>query len=492
MLRRFLPSPRIATRRVRLLSTTASDRLVGYSPMAQGGPVNTNSTYIPTEKDVTTAGGVWAPTSAKRDALAEFKTAAAGKSLDEQATKEEKLDLYLVDGMILIGKCSDSSVLHLSEPADKMNAVETWWMKEKVTEDALLYQVQWKERLTDLSKKMDALLASMPADRCLRDIRDYMDAQDTLSDEEKKQGTPLAERAFPLMTVLEGEELTQQKVTEENLEQAISRFRLIIAQEAAKMLIERWDHLTTPSDHDVDRAAVQGIDLTKQDKVLSQLQMQSVLESFIQGDCASRVESLWALFDKEEDGLLDEDKMNMVCEMAIEPVGKALERLHDESLAASPARKPLEEFSAAPPSMGWRERRKDNCLKKNLKKMFRTTCKNHFRDEVEVNHRLRCIYAWANKKHQDNKIESVHVEEQGLAGRKRYVELKPKISLEEFREVQQIHFAHLDRVAQEFLKSYREDILIKQGKGRQRSEFYRESALFLTVVAIADFIITSL
>ncbi|GAX19403.1 hypothetical protein FisN_4Lh384 [Fistulifera solaris] len=492
MLRRCLPSPRITTRRVRLLSTTASDRLVGYSPMAQGGPVNTNSTYIPTEKDVTTAGGVWAPTSAKRDALAEFKTAAAGKSLDEQATKEEKLDLYLVDGMVLIGKCTDGSLLNLSDPADKMNAVETWWMKEKVTEDTLLYQVQWKERLTDLSKKMDALLASMPADRCLRDIRDYMDAQDTLTDEDKKQETPLGERAFPLMTGLDGEELTQQKVTEENLEQAISRFRLIMAQEAAKMLIERWDHLTTPSDHDVDRAAVQGIDLTKQDKVLSHLQMQLVLESFIQGDCASRVESLWGMFNKEGDGLLDEDKMNMVCELAIEPVGKALERLHDESLAASPARKVLEEFSATPPSMGWREGRKDTAIKKNLKKMFRTTCKYHFRDEVEVNHRLRCIYAWANKKHQDNKIESVHVEEQGLTGRKRYVELKPKISLEEFREVQRIHFTHLDRVAQEFLKSYREDILIKQGKGRRRSEFYRESALFLTVVAIADFIITSL
>jgi len=47
-----------------------------------------------------------------------------------------------------------------------------------------------------------------------------------------------------------------------------------------------------------------------------------------------------------------------------------------------------------------------------------------------------------NEKHQGNKLDSVLVEDEGWTGRKRYVELSPKISLPEFREVQQEHFTH--------------------------------------------------
>ena len=112
--------------------------------------------------------------------------------------------------------------------------------------------------------------------------------------------------------------------------------------------------------------------------------------------------------------------------------------------------------------------------------------------EVEMPHRLRCIYAWANKGHQDNKIQSVVVDEIAWTGRKRYVELPPKISLPEFRQVQQEHFTHLDRVAAEYLKSFREDLWIRQGKGRQRAELYRDCALFMAVVCGIDYIIITL
>ena len=58
---------------------------------------------IPTAQDVTTSGGVWAPTSAKRDKLAEYKTALTEDqdTLDDAATDDQKLDLFLVDGLQL-------------------------------------------------------------------------------------------------------------------------------------------------------------------------------------------------------------------------------------------------------------------------------------------------------------------------------------------------------------------------------------------------------
>jgi hypothetical protein len=121
--------------------------------------------------------------------------------------------------------------------------------------------------------------------------------------------------------------------------------------------------------------------------------------------------------------------------------------------------------------------------------MFERTLRVHFLDEVEMPHRLRCIYAWANKGHQGNKIDSVLVDESGWTGRKRYVELNPKIFLPEFREVQREHFGHLDLVGQEFVKSFREELWIDQGKRRNRKKLMRNSALFLAAVGSTDFLI---
>jgi hypothetical protein len=187
--------------------------------------------------------------------------------------------------------------------------------------------------------------------------------------------------------------------------------------------------------------------------------------------------------------------MNHAAFLCVTPVQIALKNLFQEALDASLVRTPLPPLVGAAssslpgePQLGWRQRRQEKKIKKMLQKMFEKTTQSHFQDEVEINHRLRCIYAWAEKEHQNNKLDSVLVDE-GWTGRKRYVELSPKISLSEFREVQQEHFTHLDRIGKEFLKSFREDLWVQQGKGRERAELLRDCLAFLTVVSIADYLI---
>ena len=77
-----------------------------------------------------------------------------------------------------------------------------------------------------------------------------------------------------------------------------------------------------------------------------------------------------------------------------------------------------------------------------------------------------------------------------MGGRKRYVELSPKISLEEFREVQQVHFQHLDQIGVSIIKSFREDLWVDQGKGRELKELIRDCLLFLAAVSVTDFAIS--
>jgi hypothetical protein len=218
------------------------------------------------------------------------------------------------------------------------------------------------------------------------------------------------------------------------------------------------------------------------------VQVEALLESYLQGNATTRIDAWWSLLDKDNDGLLQESEMNSVCQLAITPVGKALEALLAEALQAHPVRTTLT-ADGSWPKMKWRQRRQETRHKRLLGKMFTKTVQQHFVNEVEMPHRLRCIYAWANKRHQNNAITSVVVDEIAWTGRKRYVELPPKISLSEFREVQQEHFTHLDRVATEYLHSFREDLWIVQGKKRQRSELMRDCALFMAVVCGIDYAI---
>lgn len=415
-------------------------------------------------------GGVWAPTSAKRDKLAELniERTTDQDTLDDAATPEQLQDLYLADGIALIAKTVDST-----------RDTETATIQEfgKFLEASALNlpadidEVRLEAHLAAISEELTRLMISLPADTLLREVRDFYDPK----------GVPEEE----LPKIKESELSLQDAV----FDKAVIRFRLQLAQAAAEHLRVSWKTLTTLSDADVDRAATKGETIEREAKTLSLPKVHAVLMAHITGTCADRADVMWQLLDRDADGLLDEHEMNQMAFLCLAPVQAALVDLFQDALDAYPVRAPLmESGSEVPVPKGRRQRRKEAKIKKQLLKLFQKTCKNHFDDEAEINHRLRCIYAWAEKAHQDNKLDSVLVDA-GWSGRQRYVELSPKISLPEFREVQQVHFTHFDRMGAEILSSFREDLWVWQGKGRQDQTLMRESLLFLGVVSAIDIMI---
>jgi hypothetical protein len=543
--------PLVAARR------SFSDQLLGYSPMSpkpiikpssqpsSSSPSTTTddstssssssstTNTIPTAEDVTTAGGIWAPTSAKRtklgELMVEMTTSTTGQqqggttlrramTLDDMATDIEKLDLWLCDGLSAITKAADfipaagsrgaversrvaaeESLATDSSSTLVLEQLDIWLTEQKMKLTiADLHQIQWEEHLRNFTTVINQRLSTMPSDRYLRDIRDYLDIGQYEKSAETTTTTTTSlekstETTTPTTSLISTSELS-------NFEMAVVRYRLLMARAAAEMLMESWTMLTAVADQDIDRAAVQGQSVNAaKASTLPVDKLHAVLQSFFAGTASARVDALWDLRDHgDQDGLLNEEEMNQVCELAIRPVHKALEKLLDEALEASPV---VVEMPSPPPQQatttpaakppGWRQRQREKREKKRLQKMFAKTLKRHFTDEVEMPHRLRCIYAWANKAHQDNKIDSVMVDEAGggWSGRQRYVELFPKISLDEFREVQKVHFTHLDRVGAEIIKSFREDLWVLQGKKRTNKELMRDCAMFLTAVCIVDYII---
>jgi hypothetical protein len=226
--------------------------------------------------------------------------------------------------------------------------------------------------------------------------------------------------------------------------------------------------------------------------------------------------------DRDQDGIIDQAEMNQVALLTTQTVQQALLELFQHSIAAHPVRSfdlptisssslnhsnntptpsldelQLQNNSSTTPlkkKPGWRQRRKDQKLTKNLLKSFDVTMKRHFDIQVELPHRLRCIYVWAEKAHQNNKIDSVLVDSGSnvVMGRKRYVELQPKISLDEFRRVQSIHLTQLDCIGSELMTAFHDDLLIEQGKGRQNSELKRHVAIFVTIMAGLDVVLHNL
>lgn len=478
-----------------------SDRLMGYSPMAPTGPAvsqppgtSTTPSSIPTAQDVTTAGGVWAPTSAKRDKITELKaelvevadkvkpTGPFPATLDDLATPLQKLDLWLVDGLDSIARKADVETLVEDTTATDDDLIyvqiKEWMTSLYKEKDDLLTQHQCEDYLRRFQREMERHLAWQVTKHgetpILRDVRDYMDISGPMQLLENPPSEPLLNSTPP------------------NLSVAVRRYRLLLAQAASQVLLDNWKSITTVSSHDIDRAAVDGITLEAQDATLPLVKVEALLESYLLGNAATRVEAWWDLIDRDHDGLLQESEMNSVCELTVKPVGQALQKLLQEAIQAHPVTLPPSADANVPVPSSWRQRRREAKAQRQLTKMFAKTVKNHFQDEVEMAHRLRCIYQWANKSHQDNAIKSVLVDEIAWTGRKRYVELPPKISLAEFREVQREHFTHLDRVASEYLKSFREDLWIIQGKGRQRAELYRDCALFMAAVCGVDYVILSL
>lgn len=456
-----------------------------------------SSAHIPTALDVTTSGGVWAPTSAKREKLRELKAQLAEenephiqgydrRTLDDLASDEQRLDLYLADGLAVLTRFAEDSRLADSDKELVQPVLESWKSRAgKLPCD--VSQVQWDEFLTNAAKDVELHLSKYPSDRCLKTVRDFYLPEESIA-------TAPVESSGDRSSSNAADDATT-TVVQSFAQQAMIRCRLLLALGAAEHLKDSWKTLTSVTDQDVDRAAVNGESLESQTNTLRLDRAVAVLAAHLEGSCADRVDALWSLVDRDRDGLLDEVEMVRVCELAIEPNRRALKRLFQEALQANPVREPLAVLDAGdgnaapPPPPGWRQRRRDAKERKRLTTAFERTLRVHFLDEVEMPHRLRCIYAWANKGHQENRIDSVMVDESGWTGRKRYVELQPKISLSEFREVQREHFKHLDRVGGEFIHSFREELWIAQGKGRNRKKLLRNCSLFLAVVCTADLMI---
>lgn len=438
--------------------------------MSPSTPLQTFSgKSIPGEQDAR-IGGVWSATSAKRDKLIELKgeLVAGQLSLDDAATPEQSLDLFLADGLHVIAKASD--LFHSSNLA--LTDLQEWIVDQanELPED--MNEIQWGSFLTSISQETESILLGLPKALYLKDVRDFLELKEVKEDD-------LEFSAFSPTSHIQ------------TVEQCLLRYRLELVLEAANYLKNVWPDLTKVSDADLDRAATQGTTLVPQATTLSRDKIVKVLEAFTTGTCSTRIDALWNLSDRDGDGLLDQVEMERVCKLAIVPVQSSLKRLFVEAIEAYPVRISLSvsdgtEVLETP--TGWRDRRKENKVRKTLVKIFQKTIKKHFDDEIEMPQRLRCIYAWAEKAHQGNKIDNVVIDT-GLGGRKRYVELAPKISLPEFREVQCIHFTHLDRVGEEYIKSFRDDLHVSQGRGRQRNELYQQAGAFFTAVTIIDIII---
>jgi hypothetical protein len=452
---------------MKFLSSQASANLLGYNPMTPTTPGSEagDSTRIPTAKEILAIGGVWAPISSKKEKLNELRLELqeGQKSLDDAATDEQKLDLYLADGMHEIVKAAEQRATN-SEAV--MGFVE--WLDSKENDlPADLAQVQFELLLTSAASKIDSMFNGIPKDRYLKEVRDFMGERKDDADFE----------AF-LAVAEKGDTMTA-------FDTCVLRYRFHLIKAAAEHLKASWSKLVAVTNADTDRAAVKGETVQPKASTLSRDALKAVLVEFATGDCSSRFHALWNLVDKDNDGLMDAPEVSDVAYYSVVPVGMALKTFFDEVLDARPVRQPLDVDEENRKKPGLWARRRETSQKKRLKKYMAAAIKYQFEDELEMPHRLRCIYAWANKAHQDNKIENVHIDT-GLGGRKRYVELTPKISLPEFREVQQEHFSHLDRIGEEFISSFRDYLLVEQGKGRQRTDLQWNTIYFLALVCVVD------
>jgi hypothetical protein len=270
-------------------------------------------------------------------------------------------------------------------------------------------------------------------------------------------------------------------------------YRILLLEACINYLLTKWDDVVKVVDADKDRAAATGI-LLNVPETVSVGDLHRVLEAFGKHGCEERVSALWNLMDHVVDGLLNQIEMEEVVKMSIQPVEDALTAFVKDCVHVWPLRCP-------PPNLPitgshredeimmhdnernkgryrkWKDQRNEKKAQEIFLKLLKKTIKRHFEIDVEVAHRLRCCYAWAEKEHQGGKVTSILVDnsndtmegENGNAssnagdsggrgffasGRKRYVELDPKISYQEFREVQKDIFQHLDRVSEELCNGF--------------------------------------
>ena len=316
---------------------------------------------------------------------------------------------------------------------------------------------------------------------------------------------------------------TLNNITTHALTSSTKLYRTLLLRATAQTLLDNWDQLTTITSGDIDRAAISKTELpsSSQWSTLNAKSIQNVFEAYAHNSSQEWVQSWWKLTDADADGLIDQEEMTTCVDLSLEPVHLALRDVFDIALEVCPVRTigmggeeeakkknawflgvVVENDSAEqlptsipPAKLSWRNRRKELKQRKILTKTLQNTTARHFRDQAEAPHRLRCIYAWAEKAHQDNKLDSILVDTSedwgagaasAVMGRKRYVELEPKISYSEFREVQKKSFPHLDKIGEEIITSFKEDLWLVQGTKRQNKELKRDFMLFLLGVSIVD------
>jgi len=530
---------------------------------ATTGTIASHLAPIPTERDLAMVGGVFALTSAKRDKLGELKNnlSETDHSLDDLATEDERLDLCLADGLLLVVGRTDSGADDASATANSGTIAGNFaaWLEKKQhtqnnndnkndnkseneNDDGRVSRTALEIELEHISAKLDNLLGDVPASECLEPIRDYLDpaaVREELLDagedgnlfflHEQEQEQKQKQKRTQTQTQTQKQELKQTQGDQHRQQQqqqqqqqqreypceypehafrnAVTRYRLLLARAAIDQISKSWTVLTTVSDGDIDRAAAEGIAMEPQRETVSLQKVLGFLVAAVSGSCSDRLGAAWGLLDCDGDGALDEAEMNHAVHLCLETETEAIRALFEEALETGPVRGALGSDGNSNDNdndkPGWRQRRREKKTKKQLLKIFQRSCKRHFDVEIEIHHRLRCAYAWANKADQGNQIRSVLVDEQQqqqplaaaaswTAATKRYVELSPKISEAEFREVQSIHLQHLDRIGTELATSFRQDLWVLQGKGRERKDLVKNSFLFLAGVSAVDALILML
>ena len=484
---------------------TFSDNLLGYSPMSnpvrtdanvkkdkQAAGVNPGASGPSWGVDANTAGGgVWANTSAKRDKLTELRgeLTDAQETLDDAASRSELLDLHLVDGIRFIARSvdecwSDQSVVG-GEGLEKLDASISEFLQsspvvgESTDGDVMLDKKAYERHLRHILQKVGKLtslevpsvtssdtLIPAPIISSLAHIRSFDEGGEAgLSDSSVESSDDLSK----------------------SFDDCTSFYRALLVESIVEHLESKWDELTEITSSDIDRAAIAGeVDLVGSRDSISLFKVNNVIKSFYSKSCLDRVEALWDLVDSDSDELIDQEEMDRVAWMSILPVGEALKKLVNAVVESHPMHVESEE------NLGWRQRRREKKAKESFKKNFGKAVTRHFDIEAETPHRLRCLYAWAEKKHQAGKVKSVLIDSGSIVGRKRYVELNPKISFEEFRSTKNEIFTEIERVGEEFVSSFREDLHVIQGKGRQNRELKRDCLIGLGVLAVGDIIIMML
>jgi hypothetical protein len=483
-----------------------SDSLIGYNPMANRTEIDKNLKKVDPVKGIspigvdsnTEGGGVWAQTNAKREKLGELRLELNREkgelTLDDAATLEERKDLLLVDGIIAVSSIVDGSHIENADGFEGSNLYLPFLQSfESSMDDYTKSFLEGKdEEMTSIEINRDQF------DTYSKYLLEELDSHDL----RKKQS--LINLRNTLLFRPPNDEydtlpsnLLSQLVADSSMNECQEIFRVLLLKACLNHLSAEWGNLLKISERDVDRAATTGITI-EQPTTISITKLLAVISSFGYGSCSDRVRALWNLFDKDEDGLLDQAEMDAVALMSVKPVEAAFLEFVKLSIESGPLRgnithDKLRESDISKEKGGWFQRRTmakaEAKAKKNFLKFTEQTIKRHFDADVEMPHRLRCTYAWAEKKHQDGKVQSVTVSDEGRDGKQRYVELDPKISYDEFRDQQKDHFNHLDRVAEELSVGLKQELWISQGKGRQRTTLKKESAAFLSVVAAIDFAI---